>query len=90
MKWVIRQYPWNTRLAAWLYARNEWHRWFAWRPVAIPATKHDEIVVPRHRVWLETVARSKGGNVLGYDYRTYTAEPTRLEASRQLLEKYYL
>lgn len=36
---------------------QQWHPWFAWRPIRLKGAKRDSIDVPDHRVWLEWIER---------------------------------
>lgn len=51
-----------------LQGRYRWHSWFAWRPVHISERKFEEIVVPEHWAWLETVERKRDSGA--WIYRT--------------------
>jgi hypothetical protein len=52
MKWSVKSYRKKTKKRA----REDWHRWFAWRPVTIP--EGDELQ-PAMRIWLEYVERRR-------------------------------
>jgi hypothetical protein len=57
----------------WFFAKNHWHRWWAWRPVRIAETRHDNIVVPAHYVWLDYVD-TKRAFICWYRYRSNTLD----------------
>jgi hypothetical protein len=49
--------------------KQEWHRWFAWRPVYVQAYDSDSVWVGRHWAWLKMVERrsdSRGRKARAY------------------------
>lgn len=65
MRWQARRFS-RSDLRNRKYAvAVEWHSKFAYLPVLMESEKYDEIVVPRHWLWLEKYER----RATDYDYK---------------------
>jgi hypothetical protein len=85
MKWQAAKYSRKDRKKLLVRSRNTWHRRFAWRPIAIPERDYDGIVVPRHWVWLERVARKARDNDgrEPYIFAPYGGQPSLRQLTNQ-------